>query len=487
MKTVKFKILFLLTFVAFVFYACDKQLDIEPEQEISSDVVYSSSDGIINALYGAYAQISGSMLDGDGGELFGGTSYFFPELVGDDGKCMWGGTFIEYRNMFNKALDPSDFTVEDHWSRGYQAINIINNVLANLETVVEREQDLVEGEAKFVRAMVYFDLLRLYALPYEAGAANSQLGVPLVTTPTLEINDDCYVSRNTVAEGYNLVLQDLETAQTKLTAAEAIAPADNGGRASAMAASALLARVYLQMGNFAKAAEKANAVIESELFMLNSTPRSAFNNDDYTSEDIFMIKQNAQSNAGQSNEGCATFFASLPGMGRGDLVITPAFFTIFETGDLRATIQENMDGVADISGVNKMYYIGNGQNGGSTMCAKWGKYDAYLPVIRLAEMYLIRAEANFQNSTQIGDTPINDIAAIRDRAGLTTEVPATIELIRLERKRELAWEGHRLHDAKRWKENIGDLPYNDNSLVLPIPQREIDVNENLQQNPGYIQ
>jgi len=121
------------------------------------------------------------------------------------------------------------------------------------------------------------------------------------------------------------------------------------------------------------------------------------------------------------------------------------------------------------------------------MCAKWGKYDAYLPVIRLAEMYLIRAEANFQNSTQIGDTPINDIAAIRDRAGLTTDVLATIELIRLERKRELAWEGHRLHDAKRWKENIGDLPYNDNSLVLPIPQREIDVNENLQQNPGYIQ
>ena len=130
------------------------------------------------------------------------------------------------------------------------------------------------------------------------------------------------------------------------------------------------------------------------------------------------------------------------------------------------------------------------------MSSKWGKFDANINVIRLAEMILTRAEANFRNGTSVGAAPIADINAIRHRAGLDDLIPANLDLqeIRDERYRELCFEGHRLHDIRRFRENVtvpsGDdsgavLPWNHPRLVLPIPQRELDVNSNLTQNPGY--
>lgn len=487
MKTLHIKI-FQIVIIATVFLmSCDDKLDIKPEGSIASDVVYGTSEGVINALNGAYEQLAGTTaLPGEGGELYGGTSFFFPDLIGDDGKCFWGGTFIEYRNMFNKSLDPTDFTIEDHWKRGYEAINIINNVLANISTVDEWEQARVEGEAKFVRGVIYFDLVRLYALPYEPGGGNSQPGVPLVLEPTLAITDESNVSRNTVEEVYNQVISDLTDAESKLSSAGISSSPDNGGRASVHAAAAFLARVYLQKGDFQNAAQKASSVIESGLYALNSTPLACFNNASYTSEDIYMTLQNETSNAGNSNEGLATFYASLPGMGRGDLNISPVFFEMFEEGDLRGLIDEETDDANDVFGIDEIYYIGNAQNGGAINCTKWGSYDTNIPIIRLAELLLIRAEANFEAGTSTGATPVEDINTIRQRASVSPLDNVTRDDIRLERKRELAWEGQRLHDVRRWKENIDDLPYNAPSLVLPIPQREMDVNPNLVQNPGYV-
>jgi hypothetical protein len=100
-------------------------------------------------------------------------------------------------------------------------------------------------------------------------------------------------------------------------------------------------------------------------------------------------------------------------------------------------------------------------------------------------MYLIRAESNYRLGTTIGLSPLDDINLVRERSGATLFLFVDLDIILMERKRELSFEGFALFDAKRLKQNIGSLPYDANNLILPIPRREMDVNPNLVQNDGY--
>jgi hypothetical protein len=110
-----------------------------------------------------------------------------------------------------------------------------------------------------------------------------------------------------------------------------------------------------------------------------------------------------------------------------------------------------------------------------------------IPVVRLAEMYLTRAESNFRLGSVIGDLPLNDINEIRDRAGLDDLLPLELNLnsILRERKLELAHEGSGIHDLKRLKGSADGLAYDADAMVLPIPIREINANKGLEQNDGY--
>ncbi|MDQ6762728.1 MAG: RagB/SusD family nutrient uptake outer membrane protein [Bacteroidota bacterium] len=107
--------------------------------------------------------------------------------------------------------------------------------------------------------------------------------------------------------------------------------------------------------------------------------------------------------------------------------------------------------------------------------------------IRLAEMYLIRAEANFRQGTAVGDKPVNDINVIRNRVNLPSYTAAqlTLSKILLERRLELAFEGFALDDLKRLQGSVGNLSWNSPRLIFPIPKRELNVNPNLTQNEGY--
>jgi len=108
-----------------------------------------------------------------------------------------------------------------------------------------------------------------------------------------------------------------------------------------------------------------------------------------------------------------------------------------------------------------------------------------VPVVRLAEMYLIRAETNLRLNTAVGATPLADVNLIRARSKATALTSVDLAAILLERRLELAFEGQQLADVKRTAGTVGTTAYNANNLVLPIPQREIDTNKNLVQNPGY--
>lgn len=496
MKTIKYFILLGAVGIISLFTACEKNLDLNPELSIDYDLVYVDEDGVKLALDGAWSLLGSS-------QLYAGTSIFQSDLLGADGSTyiVWDGTFAQWRNMYRKSLNKNESTVSGKWIVAYRAINIINNVLANLDKV-ETDADRVEGEAKFLRGILYFELVRFYAQPWGYTAGNTHLGVPIVLTPVQTYEDITFPARATVNAVYTQIISDLTDAKD-LFEPDGINPMSragaNRGLASASNIAAFLARVYFSQKDWQKTAEEASYVIEAfGPDALNTTPRACFNNPGYTSEDVFMIRQNLYSNAGQANDGITTFFASMPGLGRGDVRIQPAQIALFEAGDLRGGLEDNPEARV-INEISKMYYWGYGTRAGRRRTTKWGDYKTNVPVIRLAEMYLTRAEANFMDGTSVGDTPINDLNKIRERANASLiAAPGDIDLdlIKLDRYKELCFEGHALHDLKRWQGSVVTpsgsiwgvgvvLNWDDWRLVHPIPQREIDVNPAILQNENY--
>lgn len=439
---------FVLFALAMGFTSCNEELNLEPYQSISEDLALENDNNVKAVLIGAYDALGA-------GALLGGNSLRDAELLGGDGEVLWVGTFLGPREIANKQMNANNNDAAELWLTAYNAINICNNVLAGLGVVAEGDKAQVEGEALFIRAIAYFQLVRFYAKPYEAGQANSQLGVPIVQTPTRSISEESKVGRNTVQEVYTQIITDLSKAESQL-------PEDNEWRASKGAAAALLARVYLQQGDYAKARDAANRVISSGAYALLKNYKDVFNRDENSSEDIFAIQLTTQDGANLMN----THF-SIPDFGGrdGDVEILQGHLSLYDPADKRLAL----------------FYDGNG----AIRTGKWNNLYGNVNIIRLAEMYLIRAECNQRLGTSVGASPLADYNVVRTRAGLPAATSVTLDVILLERRLELAHEGHKIHDMKRLKLSVGPLPYNADKLVFPLPQREINANGNLQQNPGY--
>jgi starch-binding outer membrane protein, SusD/RagB family len=305
--------------------------------------------------------------------------------------------------------------------------------------------------------MMYFDLVRFFGQQYETGTTNSQLGVPLVLTPTDLISSSNNVGRNTVEEVYTKVITDLVRAAS-------ILPDENGYYATSGAANALLARVYLQKGDYAKARDAANAVLGNDLYSLTGSYAEAFNNTEYTTEDIFSVKFIAADGINQMTE----FWSTTEYGGRdGDIEILDDHLNLYDADDERLAL----------------FWEGND----AMRSGKWNTQYGLVNLFRLAEMFLVRAECNARLGTSVGASPLRDFNVIHERAGLPAAISVTLDDILYERRLELAHEGFKLHDMKRLKLPVGSLPYDDPNLVYPIPAREIASNPALkdQQNPGY--
>jgi hypothetical protein len=241
-------------------------------------------------------------------------------------------------------------------------------------------------------------------------------------------------------------------------------PEDNGVYASWGAAKALLARVYLQKADYAKARDAASEVIESGLYELNSTYAAAFNNEEYTSEDIFATKFTSADGVNPMTE----FWSTTEYGGRdGDIEIMQKHLDLYDADDARLALFWD-DGYAYRSG-------------------KWNTQYGIVNQIRLAEMYLIRAECNARLGTSVGATALADYNTIHTRAELPAATSVVLADILYERRLELADEGFKFHDAKRLRLSSGPLAYNDPKMIFPIPAREIEANPALkgQQNSGY--
>lgn len=450
-KLINYKTVFSL--VAILILACDDNLDIDPEQNLSPEVATSTPANVKTILNSIYFDVRST-------DSYGGGIGLASELLGTATDLSWNGTFVGPAEYNEKAIVPNNDFVEPLWLNAYEINNEANIVLAHLDVFEdEDEKNTVEGEAKFLRALNYFDLTRLFSKPYNVGGNNSQPAVPIVLEPVLNASEIRYPERNTVQEVYNQVISDL-------TDAFSLLPDENGYFANKYSAEALLARAYLETGNYEGARDAASDVIENSGASLTANFSGAFNNSENSSEDLFAVQVTSQD---ESEHGFNVYWAGSDFGGRignPDISINEEHFNIYDDPeDDRA---------------NFFYTTSDG-----TATTKWQNQYGNIPIIRLAEMYLIRAEANERLGTAIGATPLEDINTLRERANASLYNSMDLETILKERKRELAFEGFALFDAKRLHKNVGTISYDADRLVLPIPLRELDANPSLTQNPGY--
>ncbi len=433
---------------------CGKILDISPEQNISEEAALGSDRNVKKVLQGAYA------LFAQGG-IYGGNILRNSELLGGNGELSWiDNTITDPYQIFRKTMDAANADVYYQWAESYQVINSCNNVLSALNVVNEADRGWVQGEALFLRSLVYFDLVRFFGGQYIQGATNSQYGVPLILSPTRGIASAGYPGRNTVDEIYKQVINDLTTAA-------ALLPVDNSVYADWGSATALLARVYLQMGDYENAVKAADEVIGSGKFSLLTDYAGVFNNDNNSSEDIFAVQITSSDPVSSLTQS----FSVAEFGGNGYIEILQAHLNLYPSGDKR----------------KDLFFT----SGGAWRTGKWNNAHGVIHIIRLAEMYLIRAECNIRidpsGTAYTGKSPLSDFNTIHTRAGLAPATEVTLDTILYERRLELAFEGFRIHDIRRTHEDFDIYSWDDAVLLFPVPEQELKANPSLQQeqNPGY--
>ena len=424
--------------------ACDSPLEVDPTASISSETALSTPRGIELAVNGAYRAVQD-------GSLYGLEEMVFPDLYADN--LDFTGTFQTHREVGLRNLSASNGAVLSHWAAAYDAINRVNNILDAVDNVAGLSAAQVSqyrGEALFIRGLMYHILVRYFG------------DVPVVTEPARGVGPTALVSRSPQAEVYTRIVTDLEEAATLLP------PALNDGRATRGAANALLARVYLDQGNNTLARDKATAVISSGLYSLNAD----FDDNWATKnspESIFEL----QYSINNSNNQAFWFFPQSLG-GRWGFAPTVSLLNAFEAGDERLAASIRTQGTQRYG--TKYFRIANG--------------DDNVVVLRLAEMYLIRAEANARLNAADA-TVRQDLDALRVRAGLAPLAvtvagqAALLDAVLQERRVEMAFEGQRFFDLRRFGVATTLLSISNDRLLFPIPQAERDVNTNLSQNPGY--
>lgn len=445
------KIIYITLALSVLVISCSKMLDIQPTDSISSDIAIQDKSGIEKAINGAYdaLQYAG---------LYGRNRVILGDLAADN--LVWTGTTYDYYEIENNEVSIENGIIDAVWSVSYDGINRVNNVLAALPGIgdlIDAEREKYEGEALFLRALNYFNLLQYFG------------GVPIVTAPTLNVNE-VDRPRKTASEVYEQIIADLKAAEAKLPGPQDM----SDGKANSYSASALLARVYLTRFHAennsqfaADAVEKANEVINSGAFSLLGNYANLY--DDAGSENVFQVVFSVQ-----DRNVISQYFYPRSLDGRYEVAPSESVIQSFDLADsLRYKASINIDTL------EKVY------------CYKYQDLaegaDAIL-VIRLAEMYLIVAEALAYTNGDIATIQQN-IDMIRERAGLEPTLAATYDELKMaienERRVEFAFEGHRWFDLVRTKRATTLLGIDENHTLFPIPLSEMTTNKSMQQNPGY--
>jgi tetratricopeptide (TPR) repeat protein len=444
--------IYMMAAVTLLAVGCEKKLDLANPQALDSATVFSTEDRVRRVLIGNYASLGA-------GSLFGGDVHWMSELMGSDGELNWVGTFPDPRQIWGKTIQTNNSNVLATYSAAYRVIFNCNNILGSLEVVSTANKNRVRGEALFLRAMAYFELIKFYGeKPYVAGNTGTLKGVPLITAPgpSAPQSTEYKLPRASVEEVYVQIIKDFSDAESLL-------PNTNSVYANKSAALLGLARVYLQQAKYPEARDAANRCLNAATGRsLRPNYADAFNNTANTTEDIFAMQVTVQVG---TNSNFTYYSTGTFGARDGDIEVQQKHMNKYETGDRRK---------------NLFFFEADAFRVG-----KWQLNFCNVKVMRLAEAYLTRAECNVRLGTAIGATVAADIKRIRDRVALPEIASPTLAQVLKERELELAFEGQGVWDAKRMKQSVDGLPWDDNRITFPIPLRERNINPSLTQNPGY--
>lgn len=440
--------LYLLILLPLLMISCAKVLDVEPTASVSVAEAIKDKAGVERAIIGSYTALQYA-------GLYGRNRVIVGDLAADN--LTWTGTTFEYLQIENNLINADNAILEGAWSSAYDGLNRVNNMLNAMQGIDEltsADRNKFEGEALFLRAFFHYNLLTYYG------------AIPLKTTPTLDITN-IDQARNPLDQVYDQIITDLISAETKLPA---VMPS---GRANASAASALLARVYLTRfhatGNASDATlavEKATQLIGQTSYALSSDYVNLYTGT--TSEVIFEIVFDAQ-----NKNRLAEYFFTRKLAGRYEIAPSANLIQSYEPGDQRLAASIDTD------------------SEGKVYCIKYEQLSAgsdAVIVLRLAEQYLIKAEALAYTNGDI-QTIQDNIDAIRTRAGLGQTNASTYDALKLaienERRLEFAFEGHRWFDLVRTKRAAGLLGIDEKYTLFPIPLSEMQTNKLMIQNDGY--
>ncbi|TAE25456.1 MAG: RagB/SusD family nutrient uptake outer membrane protein [Candidatus Kapaibacterium sp.] len=439
--------------------ACNSILDVQPQLTASYDQALNSTRGLNNAVNGAYSLF----IDGS---FAGGNSGMIGEVLADHANFQ-GSDAFGFGQMVVRQMELVNTVGRSTWENGYSVINRANLVIDAIDAgkiqdiTFAANRDRIRGEALFVRAFSHFDLVRLFAAPWGFTADNSHPGIPYRTVGT-QGPQNAKTVRGPLAQVYTRIVEDLQAAVPLLPE---VAPK---GKPSRWAARALLARVYLQQERYAEAFTEADAVIRGP-FSLTDSVRSVWFTPN-TNEAIYELpsERDLQDGAG----GYRGLLSAELGGGAAAIAISTDLQRLFEASqnDRRRT---------------SLFAVSIGRIYTTRFDELWTNF----PILRVAEMYLIRAEAGFRTNRPVEQIRA-DINQTRVRAGLSAAAlqslsgDALFRALQTERALELALQGHRLHDLRRWRLPVANgslpgatvLPWNDGRLVVPRPDREVSVN-----------
>lgn len=482
-------------------------LDVAPSDGTDADAALTSSSDLAAARTGMYAALKGNsnLVDYYGqqffvyGDVHAGDDYQYNNLGGSNRASFYYDMNYQTASEFLSSISSSNVA----WKSPYIVIGRANRIIAAAEggalsdaAEAKATIDQYAAEAKVLRALAHFDLVRIYGKPYTEDQGAS-LGVPLVTG-VLESN--AKPARSTVAEVYTQVVKDL----TEAISSNALATETEPGYVSVWGAKAILSRVYLNMGDYANALSVAEDIIKNSGAALWTRDQYFKAWDASTpNESEFLFRLNV---AGSTDNNDLNGIGNLQQRdGYKEMVATKKFVDMLTSDpkDVRNDmfLPAKAEKEVAVYGTNKVFLNKLRGQGGNL------RNVTIVPIIRLSEVYLTAAECAFRNNDKTKAVEyLNDLVKNRTTtvASLATVDNITLERILIERRKELIGEGQRYFDALRnnetitrytseadkgWHKTLSKEAQSFNrdfyKAIAAIPQSEINANPNIKQNTGY--
>lgn len=482
-------------------------LDVAPSDGTDADAALTSSSDLAAARTGMYAALKGNsnLVDYYGqqffvyGDVHAGDDYQYNNIGGSNRASFYYDMNYQTASEFSSSTSSSNVA----WKSPYIVIGRANRIIAAAEggalsdaAEAKATIDQYAAEAKVLRALAHFDLVRIYGKPYTEDQGAS-LGVPLVTG-VLESN--AKPARSTVAEVYTQVVKDL----TEAISSNALATETEPGYVSVWGAKAILSRVYLNMGDYANALSVAEDIIKNSGAALWTRDQYFKAWDASTpNESEFLFRLNV---AGSTDNNDLNGIGNLQQReGYKEMVATKKFVDMLTSDpkDVRNDMFLPATAPKEVAtyGTNKVFLNKLRGQGGNL------RNVTIVPIIRLSEVYLTAAECAFRNNDKTKAVEyLNDLVKNRTttEASLATVDNITLERILIERRKELIGEGQRYFDALRNNETItrytseADKGWHKTlskeaqsfdrdyfKAIAAIPQAEINANPNIKQNTGY--